>query len=111
MHLVFKILVISILLKCILEVSYNAGAPYEIITRTLNTPVSCWFIPHFCVCVFADGRVEEENAATKHAITVLSSADLRGFLVVPFTKAKARPKPAGFLVRWSQGQMSPLGFS
>lgn len=61
--------------------------------------------------MFANGRVEEENAATKCAIAVLSSADLRGFFVVPFTKAKARPKPAGVLVRWSQGQMSPSGFS
>lgn len=99
MHLAFKILVISILLKCILDVSDSAGAPYEIVTQALNTPVSWCFIPHLGVGVFADGKVEEENAATKCAIPVLSSVDLRGFLVVPFTKAKARPKPAGVLVR------------
>jgi len=52
--------------------------------------------PHLCERVFADGRVEEENGAAQCAIPVLSSADLCGFLVVPFTKAKARPKPAGF---------------
>lgn len=62
------------------------------LSLALKTQVSCWFIPpHLCVSVFADGRVEEENAATKCATPVLSSVDLCGFLVVPFTKAKARP--------------------
>lgn len=81
-----------------------------------STRKSLAVLSHTSVAVFAERRVEEGNAATKCGTPVLSSADLHRFLVVPFTKAKAShaglgSEPAGVLVGWSQGQMSPLGFS